>query len=169
MKQKVAEHFSYIKKSLLGSYLFEFSEPIFESESQEYFACKFTVNAQNIVYRKAKITPTKLGQFVTLWKRDLDGPIQPLHVDDSLDVVIVTTIKGHHVGHFIFPKSILVAKKIISSTHKDGKRGFRVYPPWDETKSKQAKNTQEWQLNYFLRINKPLDIGKTSSLFGLIS
>ncbi len=54
-----------------------------------------------------------------------------------------------HSGQFIFPKSILLVKGILSDGEKDGKRGFRVYPPWDKAVNKQAKQTQQWQLQYF--------------------
>jgi len=37
-----------------------------EAESQEYFAHNFLLNGQNVKFRKAKITPTKIGQFVKL-------------------------------------------------------------------------------------------------------
>jgi hypothetical protein len=39
--------------------------------------------------------------------------------------------------------------RIISTHLKEGKRGMRVYPPWDLPSSKQAKKTQQWQLPYF--------------------
>ena len=37
-----------------------------EEESAEYGACRFSLNGQVIVFRVAKTTPTKIGQFVTL-------------------------------------------------------------------------------------------------------
>lgn len=40
-----------------------------EAESAEYGACRFALEGHSIVFRVAKITPTKTGQFVTLWKR----------------------------------------------------------------------------------------------------
>lgn len=41
-----------------------------EPESKEYDACRFKLNGLNIISRKAKITPKKIGQFVTFWKRN---------------------------------------------------------------------------------------------------
>ncbi len=48
-----------------------------DNESQEYGASTFEMNNKIIKFRVAKITPTKVGQFVTFWKRIADGPITP--------------------------------------------------------------------------------------------
>ena len=107
-----------------------------------------------VQYRLAKITPTKNGQFVTLWKRKPKGPIQPYDESDKIDIVIVNVIKNNHQGVFIFPAEILVEKNIFSVKNKGGKRAIRVYPPWDKPESKQAEKTQKWQLDYYLEISK---------------
>ncbi len=39
-----------------------------ENESSEYGACTFDIGNLKITFRLAKITPTKIGQFVALWK-----------------------------------------------------------------------------------------------------
>ena len=59
---------------------------------------------------------------------------------------------GHNFGQFIFPKSALLQHSILSKNGIGGKRAIRVYPPWDIATSHQAKNTQLWQLKYFLEI-----------------
>jgi hypothetical protein len=41
---------------------------------------------------------------------------------------------------------------IITRNGKEGKRGIRVYPPWDITTNKQVIKTQSWQTKYFLTI-----------------
>ncbi|MEC0126550.1 MepB family protein [Paenibacillus pabuli] len=51
-----------------------------------------------------------------------------------------------YIGHFVFPKHVLLQRDIISDQGKGGKRAIRVYPPWDKPTSKQALNTQQWQL-----------------------
>jgi hypothetical protein len=56
------------------------------------------------------------------------------------------------LGQFIFPKSVLADKGIVTRNGKEGKRGIRVYPPWDLTTNKQAKRTQSWQTKYFITI-----------------
>lgn len=121
------------------------------SESSEYTACSFELDDQKAEYRVSKITPTKTGQFVTVWKRNNQGITAPFDISD-LDFIIITSKSGNKMGQFIFPKSVLVEKGIITNKGKQGKRGIRVYPPWDSVKSKQAEQTQRWQTKYFVLI-----------------
>ncbi|PZX92423.1 MepB domain containing protein [Flavobacterium aquariorum] len=155
-----------IQEILFDNCNFEITQPILEAESSEYGACSFVLNNLNILFRTAKITPTKTGQFVTLWKRIAQGPIQPFDSTDPINLFIVSTRKDNHFGLFIFPKSILITKEIVSDK-KEGKRAIRVYPPWDITTSKQAQKTQKWQLDYFLEIQKDqkIDLKRAKLLF----
>lgn len=123
-----------------------------EVESEAYGACCFQLNGLAVRFRVAKITPTKTGQFVTLWKRKGRGPIQPYESSDEIDLFLVSTKKGHQLGQFIFPKTALIKHGVISHNGREGKRAIRVYPPWENTTSRQAMKTQEWQLEYFLEI-----------------
>jgi hypothetical protein len=145
---------------------FECSLPQKEKESVEYGACAFTLNSQSVLFRTAKITPTKTGQFVTLWKRIEKGPIQPFDDTDPINLVIINTRKDDRLGQFIFPKSVLCELGIISTSRKEGKRAIRVYPPWDLATNKQAQKTQKWQLEYFLEIPSdiPIDIDRAKLL-----
>jgi hypothetical protein len=131
---------------------FDCTVPIAETESAAYAAYRFKLNGLAVVYREAKITPTKVGQFVTLWKRSILGITEPFEISDPIDFVVVATRDGDHFGKFVFPKSVLFSKGVFSGNNKEGKRGIRVYPPWDLTVSKQAQQTQQWQLRYFLEI-----------------
>lgn len=124
-----------------------------EAESEEYGAYVFEMNNRRIKFRVGKITPTKTGQFVTLWKRIGDGVIQPHDLDDPFDFFVVSVRNIGHLGQFVFPKMILFEKGIVSKDGKGGKRAMRIYPPWDITESRQAKKTQAWQLLYFFEIN----------------
>ncbi len=121
-------------------------------ESTEYGACSFRLNGKTIQYRISKITPTKTGQFVTIWKRNTDGITEPFDILDDLDFIIITSKSGENFGQFIFPKSVLLDKGIITGNNKEGKRGIRVYPPWDIATNQQAIKTQSWQIKYFLTI-----------------
>ncbi|MDP1574113.1 MAG: MepB family protein [Coxiellaceae bacterium] len=123
---------------------------IIEKESEDYGALQFTLNNYRILFRVAKITPKKVGQFVTLWKRMNNGPIQPFDVDDPFDFIIIEIKSDRNMGHFIFPKNILCEKDIFSKNNKGGKRAMRVYAPWDKTDNKQALKTQAWQIKYFI-------------------
>lgn len=124
-----------------------------EAESQEYEACRFNLNDLKVVCRTAKVTPKKVGQFVTFYKRNSSGIIEPLNQNDSFDFYLVNVKTANRIGQFIFPKSILIKKGIISTNQKEGKRAFRVYPNWENALSKQAIQTQNWQLDYFYEIN----------------
>lgn len=124
-----------------------------ESESQEYSACQFEIGEVKIISRHAKVTPKKKGQFVTFWKRSERGPIEPFSEVDNFDFLAINVSKDNVTGLFVFPKSILIEKGIISSSSKEGKRALRVYPNWDKPNSQQAIRTQKWQLNYFHVIN----------------
>lgn len=142
-----------------------------EAESQEYSASIFQVNNARIIFRVAKITPTKIGQFVTLWKRIGKGLIMPFDRDDQFDYFMVGVRNANHIGVFIFPKSLLLSKNIISQYGKGGKRAIRVYPSWDIPDSKQAQATQKWQLLYFYHIeaDKKYDAATVQKLFSLFA
>ena len=121
-------------------------------ESKEYGACSFVLNGKTIQQRISKITPTKTGQFVTIWKRNENGITEPFDNSDDFDFVIITARNDNNFGQFIFPKSVLADNGIITQNGKEGKRGIRVYPPWDIVTNKQAMKTQNWQTKYFLTI-----------------
>lgn len=158
---------TYIQTHVFIACDFEYTEPAFEIESAEYKACYFKLNHLDVRFRKAKITPTKIGQFVTLWKRVESGVIAPFEDTDSIDLVIINVESGHQFGQFIFPKSVLCQQGIFTVSQKEGKRGFRVYPPWDDTTNKQAIKTQIWQLNYFLDLSNihAFDIEHAKALY----
>ena len=138
---------------------------VVESEGKEYGTCKFTINNKSVLFKIAKITPTKIGQFVTLWKRSLAGPIVPFDIDDHIDFFIITVLTDTRCGQFVFPKTILIQQDCISKNGKGGKLAMRVYPPWDKAINKQAIKTQSWQLNYFFEISTKLDQDTIKKLF----
>ncbi|MEJ1241021.1 MepB family protein [Chryseolinea sp. T2] len=138
-------------------------------ESEEYDACSFVLNGRPVQYRASKITPAKAGQFVTIWRRNKAGVTEPFNINDDLDFVIITSKRYVDFGQFIFPKSVLVEKGILTVGNKEGKRGIRVYPPWDDPSNKQGEKTQSWQLKYFVSIksNSVADLNLIKELFEL--
>jgi len=134
-------------------------------EGTEYDACQFELNGMKMISRSSKITPKKVGQFVTFWKRNQNGETEPYSENDQFDFYIINAKSGDHFGQFVFPKSELIKKNFITTEKKDGKRGFRVYPVWDKTLNKQAEKTQKWQLNYFYEIDKTTDLKKVNELY----
>ena len=162
----------YLLKTLVydkcGLNLYELSE---DFESKEYGACSFSLNRMKIKFRISKITPTKTGQFVTMWKRNKDGVTQPFEESDEIDFVIICSRSRGDFGQFIFLKSVLIEKRIITRGKKTGKLGIRVYPPWDKVNSKQAQITKDWQIKYFFKISKEetIDLNGIENIFGSCS
>jgi hypothetical protein len=156
---------SEIKTEVYDKCSLKISDFKFESESKEYNACQFQLNGSNIISRNAKITPKKVGQFVTFWKRIGNGPIEPFNENDQIDFYTVCVRTKNQFGQFVFPKSILIKKGIISTDKKDGKRAFRVYPFWDMVKNKKAEKVQKWQLKYFYKVDNLINIKKVKELY----
>ena len=129
--------------------------PLREAESAEYGATRFSLNGHTIVFRVAKTTPTKIGQFVTLWKRPTpSSSIAPLDINDGIDFVVVSVCDATHRGQFVFDHKILTSKGITAINGEGGKRAMRVYPPWVKPIAKEAVRTQRWQLRYFLSLDQ---------------
>lgn len=128
--------------------------PCREKESEEYRACRFEINGKKVIYRVAKTTPKKVGQFVTCWKREtLGAPITPFEYDD-IDYLIVGISDKERLGQLIFNREILIKKGIVSHHGNDGKLSFRVYGPWVIPTISSAIKAQKWQLEYYVDINQ---------------
>jgi hypothetical protein len=155
------------KKEVYDKCFFNFSDLKAEAESAEYGAYRFCLNEKKIIFRVAKITPTKTGQFVTVWQRNKDGITAPFDLSDDFDFIIIGVKKDNLCGQFIFSKTILLEKDIISNKKTGGKRGFRIYSPWDIVENKQAEKSQKWQLNYFLGLTNAdkIDLNRAKQLF----
>ncbi|WP_368565646.1 MepB family protein [Pseudoxanthomonas sp. UTMC 1351] len=145
-------------------------DPWREAEGADYSALRFELDGRLIVYRVAKTTSKKTGQFVTVWKRPApDGPIAPLDADDGVDFVVVSAFCPNHCGQFVFSSVLLVSHGVMSRQAQGGKRALRVYPPWSQPASKQAVNTQRWQCRHFLPMAvdgtaKPADVRRLFKL-----
>ncbi|QES48849.1 MepB domain containing protein [Streptomyces venezuelae] len=147
---------------------FTCTEPVPEAESAEYAAHAFTLDGLAVRFRAARTTPTKAGQFVTVWKRSPGGgPIQPFDASDPVDLFVISSRDGRHFGQFVFPMDALRRHGVVSENGSGGKRGFRVYPPWVTTTSRQAERTQAWQVEYFLQLpgDGPLDSARAEELY----
>lgn len=120
--------------------------------------------------RSGKITPTKVGLFVTHWRRTADGTTGPYGVHDSADTLLVTVAESGTDpagGVFVFDRASLVAHGIVARDGRGGKRGFRVYPPWSTVAPGQASRTQEWQLEHFVPLPIAVsDLGRARRLLG---
>jgi len=134
-------------------------------ECEEYFGYNFQIENLNIKFRKAKITPKKIGQFVTLWRRNAEGITEPFQTEDDFDFYIILCEKQDNIGFFLFPKSVLAEKQILTNGLKEGKRGFRIYPNWDVPENKQAEKTKLWQREFFIDLNDEADLKKLEAIF----
>ena len=169
MKMTTNTDFTTIIKEIYKPCGLNISNLQLEKESKEYEASTYQLNALKIKARRSKITPKKIGQFVTLWKRNINGETTPLEDSDDIDFIVITSGEELHLGQFVFPKSILMAKGIVSHGKKSGKHGFRVYPPWVRPTNQTALKTQKWQQEYFMTIqqNFKTDLHKAAALFRL--
>jgi hypothetical protein len=134
------------------------SAPRADAESVEYGAHTFEVNGRNAVFRVARTTPKKAGQFVTLWQRttpDGGGPIRPFDSSENVDLFIVSARGDAALGLFAFPQDVLIARGVVSRGFVGGKRAIRVYPPGSEPTNKTAQSTQRWQLEYYFPVPDP--------------
>ena len=124
-----------------------------ERESAEYGADRFDLDGQTCLYRHAKDTPKKIGQFVTLWKRPMSfSEIAPFDIDDGIDHVIIFADGCGRFGVFVFQAKLLAKKDIFSEHSKGGRRAFRVYAPWTEPAAVQARQSKTWQCSYFVEL-----------------
>ncbi len=145
-------HLQEVKKLVFDKIKRKISGLQINAESYDYEACSFQLNDHSIIFRVSKITPTKTGQFVSIWKRNEEGVTAPLDESDNFDFIMIASKKKDKMGLFIFPKAALVEQGVISNAEKGGKRGIRVYPPWDMVISTQAIKSQGWQIDYFIFI-----------------
>lgn len=139
-----------------------------EAESSEYGACRLGIDGNSVVFRVAKKTPTKIGQFVTIWKRlTPEATITPFDISDGVAFIVVCVSDAMHRGQFVFDQKILLAKNVMSLSEKGGKRAIRVYPPWVKPTAKEAIRTQKWQLPYFFSIEQTgtADLRQVRKLF----
>lgn len=124
-----------------------------EQEGAEYGAIRFEMDGKTCLYRQAKHTPKKVGQFVTLWKRPTpSSEIAPFDLADGIDQVFIFADEHSRFGWFIFNSQLLVQKGIFSEKSKGGKRAFRVYAPWAVPEAAQAKRSKVWQCAHFVEL-----------------
>ncbi|MEU5896314.1 MULTISPECIES: MepB family protein [Streptomyces] len=144
---------------------FTWSQPRPEPEGADYAAHALTLDGARVRYREARTTPTKPGQFVTVWKRSAAGPIQPFDDTDPIDLFVIGSRDQGHFGQFVFPREALRAQGVVATNGSGGKRAFRVYPPWVTTANRQAEKAQSWQVEFFLPLREPVDLARAQGLY----
>ncbi|WP_035346802.1 MepB family protein [Halalkalibacter hemicellulosilyticus] len=125
-----------------------------ETQNADYGAGMFQLNSKSVRFRVAKNTPTKIGQFVAFWEKDKNHKNQAFSYEKATDLLVINTFTSkNNFGQFVFPKEVLVKQNILKTATSKGKMAIRVYPIWDHPTSKQAIETQKWQLEYFFEMN----------------
>lgn len=149
---------SRIENTILKPNGIKISNIMADTGSEEYCGHHFLLGGLKVKFRKAKITPKKAGQFVTLWKRNNKQQTEPFSINDDFDLYMIAAERENRSGFFLFPKHILGDKQILTTGDKEGKRGFRVYTAWDLPENKQAVTTKTWQVMYFIDITNAENI-----------
>jgi hypothetical protein len=125
-----------------------------EAQNSDYGAGIFQLNSKSIRFRVAKNTPNKIGQFVSFWEKNEAHKNQAFSYEKATDLLVINTFTNtNRFGQFVFPKEVLIKQKILKTATTKGKMAIRVYPIWDKPTSKQAIETQKWQLEYFVEAN----------------
>lgn len=141
----------------------ELGPVVAEPDNAEYGAARSRVNGSTVRWRVGKLTPTKVGLFVTAWRRSVSGETEPYPVEvgeGHVDTLVVAVREFEEFGAFVFPSSALAKHGISSVAGAGGKRGFRVYPPWSSTAAGQATRTQRWQCEFFVDLAEGVDPGR---------
>ncbi|NMM29053.1 MAG: hypothetical protein HHJ12_17660 [Glaciimonas sp.] len=124
-----------------------------EQESEEYGACRLCLDLRDVAFRVDKTTPTKIGRFVTIWKRPMPGDeIARVDSRDGVDFVAVSVADATHRGQSVFDQTALLKHGVMSRDGQGGKRAIRVYPPWGKPVVKDSIRDQQWQLRQLFHI-----------------
>ena len=159
---------TYVNKILYDPNHLTIKNILEETQNLDYGAGIFQLNSKSVRFRVAKITPTKIGQFVAFWEKDEANKNQAFSYDNATDLLVINTFGRNGIyGQFVFPKEVLLKQNILKTSKTKGKMAIRVYPSWDIPTSKQAIATQKWQLPYFISIDDTngLPINKLLKLY----
>lgn len=123
-----------------------------EEQGGDYEAGRIQIDGAPWRIRTARITPTKPGAFVAVWRRGPDGSTEPFGDADDCAGLLVFVIDGPRFGVFRFTREHLRELGILSGSSSPGKRGFRLYPAWCTELNPQATRTQRAQAKAFTEL-----------------
>lgn len=129
-------------------------QPVIQIEEQnsDYESGVAHIGKEQWRIRTARITPTKPGAFVAVWKRDEGGSTRPFTADESLSGLLVFVAEQERFGVFQFTTAHLTTLGYARSELHPGKRGFRLYAPWCSDLNPQASRTQRAQAAAFFEL-----------------
>ncbi|MEB3767497.1 MepB family protein [Acinetobacter sp. MD2] len=137
-----------------------------DASATAYAGLSFVYAGQKYLFRQVKITPTKLGGFVTLWTRDQPNlAIRPFNEQDGIDGVIIANANQTDTGYFFFDRATLVQHQVFTQNGIEGKRALRLYEPWLSLTAKQAIHSQKWQSEHFIALSETNGLNKAQSFF----
>lgn len=146
--------FNYINEHIYAPNHLVIKDVREEAQNAEYGAGIFLLNNKSVRFRVAKETPKKIGQFVSIWEKDEAHNNQAFTYEKACDLLVINTFTANNrLGQFVFPREVLLKHKILKASSVKGKMAIRVYPSWEQPTSKQAIETQKWQLDYFMETN----------------
>lgn len=152
----LSEKCHYSVHSLIVSSGFTVDDVVNDKFSEKYAGCYFCIDTLRIIFRRANVTPNKIGNFVALWKKDTSKEIGCKNIPyavNEVDYCLIYTENQHLKGVFVFPNLVLAENGILSMGDIVGKLGFRLYPEWDQPTSNVARKTQSWQLRFFINLS----------------
>lgn len=128
-----------------------------EEQNSDYESGLARIGEELWRIRTARVTPSKPGAFVALWRRNPSGETEPFSasettVSGALIFVSERADGAGRTGVFRFTRDHLSELGVLSSPARPGKRGFRVYPPWAQELNRQAARTQAAQATAFTEI-----------------
>ncbi|RZU62765.1 MepB family protein [Zhihengliuella halotolerans] len=124
-----------------------------EEQNSDYESGIVDINGEHWRIRTARITPTKAGAFVAVWRRNADGETEPFPADEAVSGLMVFVVDGHRRGCFRFTSERLAELGITRGNRSPGKRGFRLYPSWCEDLNPTAARAQAAQASSFSVLN----------------
>ncbi|WP_339179399.1 MepB family protein [Oceanobacillus sp. FSL W7-1293] len=154
-----------LTKSLLSGTDYDITNIVKEPQNMEYEGTTFTIHENMYRSRLAKRTLKKKGYFVVFWEKDVNHCNQPYAYSESPDKIMISIIDKDLKGQFIFPKSLLLEKRILRTINNKGKMAIRVYPSWEKPLNNAAKKTQAWQAPYFINVSNEIDWRRLRELY----
>ncbi|WP_461170741.1 MepB family protein [Arthrobacter sp. Z1-15] len=124
-----------------------------EEQNSDYESGVVRIGNEQWRVRTARITQTKPGAFVAVWKRGEGGSTRPFTADESMSGLLVFVEEQERFGVFQFTPAHLISLGYVSSDLHPGKRGFRVYPAWCADLNSQASRTQRAQAASFAELS----------------
>lgn len=93
-----------------------------EKQNAEYAGCLFHLNNKTIRFRKSKVTPNKIGQFVSFWEKDENMRNRAFSYEAAPDLLVITCIADNKLGNLFFLKRFFL-KKNIENTKSNRENG----------------------------------------------